>query len=86
MYKVQTKVESTKFEGRTAAGKSQTLYFVIRTSYFELSHHPPFHLVLQILRNKFLNPEEMLHATSLPGQRWGNRDWLAAPWDGACID
>jgi hypothetical protein len=28
-------------------------------------HHPPFHLVLQILCNEFLNLEETLHATSL---------------------
>jgi hypothetical protein len=32
---VQTEVGSTKFEGRTTAGWPQTLYFVIRTSYFE---------------------------------------------------
>ena len=29
------------------------------------SHQPPFHLVLQILCNEFLNPVETLHATSL---------------------
>lgn len=44
-YEGQTKVGSTKVEGRTTAGGSQTLYFVIRLSYFELLYRRRLHQV-----------------------------------------